>query len=158
MWKRNEQKLSFLGLYMILEGIGECQWRGTETKPSGRGNLATGFVECSSVEKYLNYSATFIEEETGEYWRKLYKIQLYLVSFFTVIEPGSYSYHFMHKLPSDLPASIMENYGGIQYRARIIFYSAEEEDIKFKCDFTVLPLIDLNLMPQLNVPWQQDVS
>lgn len=71
------------------------------------------------------------------------------------MNPGTYTRKFSHKLPKDLPFSMKEECGEVAYSATVVLFCSDQNDLKFKYNFVVLPVIDLNGYPQLKVPCTQ---
>ncbi|GAB6023909.1 hypothetical protein CHUAL_008644 [Chamberlinius hualienensis] len=124
------EPMSITGIYVHLQGKSKVRWNSKDSDSSGS--------ESSSIEK----SHTFYD----------HKFALPHTESASRIGSGKLNFPFSLTLPQHLPSSVEGKYGSIRYTCSSKIGRPRRFDPKCKTTFTVLEPVDLNAIPDCQLP------
>ncbi|CAO1341761.1 unnamed protein product [Diamesa tonsa] len=118
------------GFFLTIEGSAEVDWSEREPllKTIYKGN-----------ERYFNYKSYILGSEDGESM---------------TIEPCDRTFKFTYVLPSNLPYSVKKQHGYIRYKVKATLDIPWSLNIDAEKIFKICQNVDLNLYPNLKIPYE----
>ena len=105
--------------------------------------MDVGSTRCSSEQQYFHYVRDLFGKKHGLTME---------------VEAGEWVYTFEYELPSNIPYSTEGKYGEIYYGIKVILNVPQELDKEMKLPLTIIRYEDLNTMPLLKYPKQEETS
>lgn len=105
--------------------------------------MDVGSTRCSSEQQYFHYVRDLFGKKHGMTME---------------VDAGEWIYPFEFELPSNIPYSIEGKYGEIYYGIKVILNVPQELDKELKLPLTIIRYEDLNTMPLLKYPKQEETS
>jgi hypothetical protein len=121
----------------VLEGYAETKWYELK-KSSFRSSSNPYNIYHYGKESYL-------------------KTEFNLMGYQEMLPGSNHTFSFTCTLPSELPSTVKETHGEIQYLITLVFDRPFQLDLRYSFGFMVMRSLDLNEVPELQLPVQQEV-
>ncbi|XP_053690832.1 arrestin domain-containing protein 3-like [Sabethes cyaneus] len=126
------------GVSLQFKGVAEVKW--TERRGAGKNRRVIHFHGRTD---YMNHTTYITGSSDGESFH---------------LPAGTHIYNFSCALPANLATSVEAKRGYIRYTIKVTLNRAWMLDKSYKMGFTVLQLLDLNVLSNVRLPIKMDVT